>query len=521
MSFRGPSYKTIARQYGSRLKIRDQELMQWFHLTWGACEVCGDRSTGKHYGVFSCDGCSGFYKRTCRRSEPWLCKAQGNCPVDKSSRNDCKACRLKKCIEIGMNLEGVYRRFKYNEDLIQSSSRENAVDNSTSDVRLDVTPPPKPQGFSVVSPQMRIIEAKSVMIKTEEQQDHHQQQSQHEHPFTTMEIENRLKSLGSPRYFEETPGEEYLAEPSDSLAGDKDHNSSARPLHQTTSPTTMSTSMVTSSMRASFASPNNNMNFRHGVTATASPSHRFQQNGHKSPPPSMNKSVTQEPELSGSRMGCTAVMSFRNSKRQLSAFQMTMAELHQAVEPLSFHTSEPLHDMASRLLTSSLRFGRRLPCFRRLPFRDQVILLEEAWREMLLLDSVFWGSSLSPGASSEAESSREQELKTVHETLGPLKTLKLESPEYACLKAIILFRTNTHGLKAADQVEQLQDEAQLLLADYVWSRLPVQPARFGKILLSVAALRSLAEKPIDQLFFSAVPGKDMFESILSQVISSN
>lgn len=297
-------------------------------------------------------------------------------------------------------------------------------------------------GFSVVSPQMRIIEAKSVMIKTEEQQDHHQQQSQHEHPFTTMEIENRLKSLGSPRYFEETPGEEYLAEPSDSLAGDKDHNSPARPVQQTTSLTTMSTSMITSSMRASFASPNNNMNFRHGVTATASPSHRFQQNGHKSPPPSMNKSVTQEPELSGSRIGCTAVMSFRNSKRQLSAFQMTMAELHQAVEPLSFHTSEPLHDMASRLLTSSLRFGRRLPCFRRLPFRDQVILLEEAWREMLLLDSVFWGSSLSPGASSEAESSREQELKTVHETLGPLKTLKLESPEYACLKAIILFRTS-------------------------------------------------------------------------------
>ena len=86
---------------------------------------------------------------------------------------------------------------------------------------------------------------------------------------------------------------------------------------------------------------------------------------------------------------------------------------------------------------------------------------------------------------------------------------------------ITILLVDTHGLKAADQVEQLQDEAQLLLADYVWSRLPVQPARFGKILLSVAALRSLAEKPIDQLFFSAVPGKDMFESILSQVISSN
>ena len=83
------------------------------------------------------------------------------------------------------------------------------------------------------------------------------------------------------------------------------------------------------------------------------------------------------------------------------------------------------------------------------------------------------------------------------------------------------FFADTHGLKAADQVEELQDEAQLILADYIWSRLPAQPARFGKILLSVAALRSLAEKPIEHLFFSAVPAKDMFESILSQVISSN
>jgi len=83
------------------------------------------------------------------------------------------------------------------------------------------------------------------------------------------------------------------------------------------------------------------------------------------------------------------------------------------------------------------------------------------------------------------------------------------------------FFADTQGLKAADQVEELQDEAQLILADYIWSRLPAQPARFGKILLSVAALRSLAEKPIEHLFFSAVPAKDIFESILSQVISTN
>ncbi|XP_026682353.1 uncharacterized protein LOC113469102 [Diaphorina citri] len=73
------------------------------------CKVCQDHSSGKHYGIFACDGCAGFFKRSIRRNRQYLCKAksEGSCVVDKTHRNQCRACRLRKCVEAGMNKEAV------------------------------------------------------------------------------------------------------------------------------------------------------------------------------------------------------------------------------------------------------------------------------------------------------------------------------------------------------------------------------------------------------------------------------
>jgi len=74
------------------------------------CIVCGDKSSGKHYGVLTCEGCKSFFKRSVRRNLSYTCRGSRNCPVDQHHRNQCQHCRLKKCLKVGMRREGLYCR---------------------------------------------------------------------------------------------------------------------------------------------------------------------------------------------------------------------------------------------------------------------------------------------------------------------------------------------------------------------------------------------------------------------------
>ena len=61
---------------------------------------------GKHYGVYSCEGCKGFFKRTVRKDLTYTCRDNKDCMVDKRQRNRCQYCRYQKCLAMGMKREG-------------------------------------------------------------------------------------------------------------------------------------------------------------------------------------------------------------------------------------------------------------------------------------------------------------------------------------------------------------------------------------------------------------------------------
>ncbi|XP_007955819.1 oxysterols receptor LXR-beta [Orycteropus afer afer] len=68
------------------------------------CRVCGDKASGFHYNVLSCEGCKGFFRRSVVRGGAgrYACRGGGTCQMDAFMRRKCQLCRLRKCKEAGM-----------------------------------------------------------------------------------------------------------------------------------------------------------------------------------------------------------------------------------------------------------------------------------------------------------------------------------------------------------------------------------------------------------------------------------
>ncbi|GAA6105036.1 little elongation complex subunit 2 [Tachysurus ichikawai] len=89
-------------------------LLQWFaggciqtQIEIIPCKICGDKSSGIHYGVITCEGCKGFFRRSQQSNAAYSCPRQKNCLIDRTSRNRCQHCRLQKCLAVGMSRDAV------------------------------------------------------------------------------------------------------------------------------------------------------------------------------------------------------------------------------------------------------------------------------------------------------------------------------------------------------------------------------------------------------------------------------
>ncbi|KRZ94687.1 Nuclear hormone receptor E75 [Trichinella sp. T8] len=108
------------------------------------CKVCGDKASGYHYGVTSCEGCKGFFRRSIQKQIEYRCLRDGKCLVYRLNRNRCQYCRFKKCLAVGMSRDSVRygrvpkrSRDRMQEDVrVTSMTGESEVDNEVENHQL-------------------------------------------------------------------------------------------------------------------------------------------------------------------------------------------------------------------------------------------------------------------------------------------------------------------------------------------------------------------------------------------------
>ncbi|NXI96460.1 ESR1 protein, partial [Psophia crepitans] len=94
------------------------------------CAVCNDYASGYHYGVWSCEGCKAFFKRSIQGHNDYMCPATNQCTIDKNRRKSCQACRLRKCYEVGM-MKGGIRKDRRGGRMIKPKRQKEEQDCKT------------------------------------------------------------------------------------------------------------------------------------------------------------------------------------------------------------------------------------------------------------------------------------------------------------------------------------------------------------------------------------------------------
>ncbi|CAF0814235.1 unnamed protein product [Didymodactylos carnosus] len=111
------------------------------------CAVCNDIASGYHYGVWSCEGCKAFFKRSIQGTNEYICPATNTCTIDKHRRKSCQACRLRRCYEVGMTKGTTRRERKYKPKAVsvcKITSTSSTSNSTAASQETQILQPPVP-----------------------------------------------------------------------------------------------------------------------------------------------------------------------------------------------------------------------------------------------------------------------------------------------------------------------------------------------------------------------------------------
>ncbi|XP_011188823.2 nuclear hormone receptor FTZ-F1 beta isoform X2 [Zeugodacus cucurbitae] len=429
------------------------------------CPICGDKISGFHYGIFSCESCKGFFKRTVQNRKNYVCVRGGPCPVSISTRKKCPACRFEKCLQKGMKLEAI------REDRTRGGRSTYQCSYTLPNSMLSPLMSPEQQGVAAA------VAAAAAAAANQQQQQHGRlgaqmisaQQQQQQHALNGL-----AAGLGAGQ----------------SIIKSEQCDESGASARATNIPTLLQEIMDVEHLwqynEAELARLNQPISTSSSSSSNASSSSS-----------STGSAAAANPQMTNPLLASAGFGNGENTNPDLIAH---------------------LCNVADHRLYKIVKWCKSLPLFKHISIDDQICLLINSWCELLLF-SCCYRSIDTPGeikmsqgkkiSLAQAKSSGLQAcIERMLNLTENLRRLRVDRYEYVAMKVIVLLQSDTSELHEPVKVRECQEKALQALQAYTLAHYPDTPSKFGELLLRIPDLQKTCQLGKEMLTIKSRDGGD-------------
>ncbi|XP_048377863.1 nuclear receptor subfamily 5 group A member 2-like isoform X1 [Stegostoma tigrinum] len=452
------------------------------------CPICGDKVSGYHYGLLTCESCKGFFKRTVQNNKRYTCVENQSCQINKTQRKRCPYCRFQKCLTVGMKLEAV------------RADRMRGGRNKFG--------PLYKQDRALKQQKKALIHSNGIKLD----------------PASYM-LQSLPKDLSSP------VASESLHSPSkclslsynslSSAAGDYENGAaSTLPVNVPFAPGAMPGYHLCSPF------PGCHVKSEHMDPRYAgSPEPLLSSPYLETYRPSQSAAV---PQLIQELVKCEP------DEEQVQAKILSYLQQEQTARGKHerLNTFGIMCKLADQTLFSLVEWARSSMYFKELKVDDQMKLLQNCWSELLVMDHIYRQVAHGKESSVLLVTGQQIDLSTItsqsgamlnnlvtrtQELVTKLRSLQTDRHEFVCLKFLVLFSPDVKNLENRPFVETIQEKVNRALMDYTMC-FPQQADQFGQLLLRLPEIRAISMQAEEYLYLKHLNGDVPCNNLLIEML---
>ncbi|XP_054712591.1 nuclear hormone receptor FTZ-F1-like [Uloborus diversus] len=462
------------------------------------CPVCGDKVSGYHYGLLTCESCKGFFKRTVQNKKVYTCVADRSCHIDKSQRKRCPYCRFQKCLDVGMKLEAV------RADRMRG-------------------------GRNKFGPMYKRDRARKLQLLRQKQIARAQCQGV---------MGNEVLPIGAPPFTPSLPAPPPVGMPSPVYSGGGDQQHIKQELIQIPQLSSSTSSPDSSPSQGGASAALVPAHYALAIAAGPASNEKTWSPG-RAPSP---KQQQQQPYpydtlgpvalLTGSGKIPPLIREFQQSMPEDKDWQNQLFGLlqSQTYNQCEVDLFELMCKVIDQSLFAQVDWARNSIFFKELKVDDQMKLLQHSWSDMLILDHLH--QRLHNGLPEETTMPNGQKFSLVNLALlgvtsmvdrlnlvaSRLTELKFDPLDFICLKFLLLLNPDVRTLSNLKLVHEAYERAQQALMEYTLSCYPQITDKFTHLLQVLPEIHVISERGEDFLLYrhlnSTVPTQTLLMEML-------